>query len=209
MPIEPAYAPARPPDDLPAVELGPPETSVDDNLVEAAADLVPGKALDLGCGSGNDAIWLASHGWTVTAVDPSAEALEEARQAASAVGVSLALQAADLTSWRPSSRFDLVVATGSLPARGMGRSRMLEAAVAAVAPGGTIVVSELDISLHRAGRMAEKLLVSVDELERYLDGFRIVRSGTRLVGHRHGFEEIVMPVAFAVAMRRTDLRTLY
>jgi hypothetical protein len=77
-----------------------------------------------------------------------------------------------------------------------------------VAPGGMIVLTELDVALFRAGRMAEKHLVSVEELERHLDGFRITRSGTRMVRRRHGYEELLMPAAHVVATRRTDLRTL-
>ena len=48
-------------------------------LVREAGGLKPGKALDLGCGEGADAIWLAQQGWTVTAVDVSAVALERAQ----------------------------------------------------------------------------------------------------------------------------------
>jgi hypothetical protein len=218
MSIERAYAPARPPetaqagiaDAVPgsiAVELAPPPRQVDDLVVEAVAHLAPGKALQVGGDAAEVGIWLATRGWIVTLVDGSAEVVDRAREAAAAEDVTLAFIVADPRSWQPASRFDLVVALYSVPARGAGRSRMLETAVEAVAPGGTIVISELDIALDRAGRMAEKHLVSVDELERYLDGFRITRSATRLVSRPHGFEEVVVPVAHVVATRRTDLRT--
>ena len=55
----------------------------------------------------------------------------------------------DLATWTPRSRYDLVFCTFALPARGMGRSRMLETAAAAVAPGGTI--------LHHAHRAVESI----------------------------------------------------
>jgi SAM-dependent methyltransferase len=182
--------------------------TVDPAIVELVADLVPGKALDLGCGSGTDSLWLAERGWTVTAVDPSPDAVDEARHAAASAGVSIVFHEADLASYRPTSVFDLVILTHALPARGRGRSRTLEMAAAAVAPGGRILVADLDVSLAMDGWMAEKHLVSRDELERHLGGFRILRSATRLASRPHGYEELVLPVASVTASRRTDLRTL-
>ncbi len=191
----------------PLATLETPRTPVDEGLIEVAADLPPGKALDLGCGSGQNAIWLAERGWVVTAVDLSAGALAEARGTAAATGVTIVWELADITAWLPASRYDLVVSTFALPPRGMGRGRMLDMAAAAVAPGGSILVSEFDVALAREGRMAEKYLVSTEEVERHLDGFRVNRSRTRLARHRHGYEEIVVPVATVVATRRTDLRS--
>ena len=49
-------------------------------LVAIAGDLPPGRALDVGCGEGADAVWLASRGWTVLGVDVSEVALERARE---------------------------------------------------------------------------------------------------------------------------------
>lgn len=186
-----------------------PRPAVNEGLVEVAADLQPGKALDLGCGEGQNSIWLAQRGWIVTAVDTSASAIDDARDMATASGVdrTIVFEVADIGEWRPVSRYDLVFCTFALPARGMGRSRMLDMAAAAVAPGGTILLTEFDISLRREGWMAEKYLVSIDELERHLSGFRVDRSSVRLVRHRHGFEERVLPVARVIATRRTDLRT--
>jgi 2-polyprenyl-3-methyl-5-hydroxy-6-metoxy-1,4-benzoquinol methylase len=183
-------------------------TPVDQDLIDTAGDLAPGKAIDLGCGSGQNSIWLAQRGWTVTAVDISPGAIADAGDAAQRAGVTVVLDVADITDWRPASRFDLVVSTFALPARGMGRSRMLEMAAAAVAPGGTILISEFDISLRKEGWMAEKYLVSAEELERHLEGFRVNRSTVRISRHRHGYEERVLPVATVVATRRTDLRSL-
>ena len=194
-------------DRAPRTSLEPPHTSVDEDLIDVATDMAPGKALDLGCGSGQNAIWLAQRGWVVTAVDLSTTALAEARAAADAAGVTVVWELADITAWRPVSRYDLVVSTFALPPRGMGRSRMLEMAAAAVAPEGAILVSEFDVALAREGRMAEKHLVSTEEVERHLDGFRVNRSRTRLARRPHGYDEIVVPVATVVATRRSDLRS--
>jgi 2-polyprenyl-3-methyl-5-hydroxy-6-metoxy-1,4-benzoquinol methylase len=56
-------------------------------LIETAQRLTPGKALDLACGTGRNALWLAEHGWSVTAVDGSPAAIEILRQRASEKGI--------------------------------------------------------------------------------------------------------------------------
>jgi len=84
-------------------------------LVEQVADLTPGEALDIGCGEGADAIWLASRGWRVTALDVSTVALERAARHAEREGSEIAgrvlWQPADFRSWASApSSFDLVSA---------------------------------------------------------------------------------------------------
>jgi len=205
----PTAAPAPDWPSAPALEK--PRTPVNEGLIEIAAEMPPGKALDLGCGEGQNSIWLAQRGWIVNAVDMSRSIIEEARDQAAAVGVdrTVVFRDADIATWSPISRYDLVFCTFALPARGMGRSRMLDMAAAAVAPGGTILLIEFDISLRREGWMAEKYLVSLEELERHLAGFRVDRAQVRRARHRHGYEERVLPVADVVATRRTDLRTSF
>jgi SAM-dependent methyltransferase len=202
---------ATAPDWAVAPALERPRTPVNEGLIEVASSMVPGKALDLGCGEGQNAVWLAERGWIVTAVDMSSSAVAEARDYAMAAGVerTIVFEVADVAAWTPVSRYDLVFCTFALPARGMGRSRMLDMAAAAVAPGGTILVTEFDASLRRDGWMAEKYLVSVEELERHLGGFRVEQAGVRRARHRHGYEERVLPVANVIATRRTDLRTRF
>jgi SAM-dependent methyltransferase len=78
-------------------------------LVAEVADLPPGRALDVGCGEGADAVWLAQRGWTVTANDISDVALARARQAAASVGVSVEWVGGDaLQMTFPARSFDLV-----------------------------------------------------------------------------------------------------
>ncbi len=202
---------ATTPDWAVAPALERPRTPVNEGLIEVASSMVPGKALDLGCGEGQNAVWLAERGWIVTAVDMSSSAIADARDYATAAGVerTIIFEVADVAAWTPVSRYDLVFCTFALPARGMGRSRMLDMAAAAVAPGGTILITEFDASLRRDGWMAEKYLVSVDELERHLGGFRVEQAGVRRARHRHGYEERVLPVANVIATRRADLRTSF
>lgn len=79
---------------------------------KALASAVPGRALELGCGHGNTAVWLASRGWTVTAVDISRVALDDAGEHAERAGVSsrITWQHADLRDWTTRETFDLVAA---------------------------------------------------------------------------------------------------
>ncbi|HUR04794.1 MAG TPA: class I SAM-dependent methyltransferase [Nonomuraea sp.] len=111
-------------------------------LVREATDLEPGRALDLGCGEGADAVWLARRGWRVTAVDISGVALERAGRHAAQEGVAERIdwQRHDLATSFPDGVFDLVSAQflhshGDLP-----REEILRRAAAAVAPGGVLLV---------------------------------------------------------------------
>lgn len=109
-------------------------------LVVEVTDLPAGRALDVGCGLGADAIWLAAHGWDVTAVDIAATAVEHARRAGAAAGVRVAWQCRDVLAEPPEpSRYDLVSIQypALLRAAGPGPVRAL---LDAVAPGGTLLV---------------------------------------------------------------------
>nr|MDQ5860933.1 class I SAM-dependent methyltransferase [Actinomycetota bacterium] len=81
-------------------------------LMTEAAHLAPGTALDLGCGEGADAIWLAGRGWEVTALDVSAVALERAEAHARERGQGGKIEwvRQDLATWVPGKLFDLVTA---------------------------------------------------------------------------------------------------
>ena len=71
----------------------------DPTLVSEAGALRPGLALDLATGDGRNAIWLASKGWRVTAVDFSTVALERARRSATRAGVEVEWRQEDLLEW--------------------------------------------------------------------------------------------------------------
>src|SRR5207244_7425189 len=78
-------------------------------LVAAVAGLTPGRALDVGCGEGGDAIWLARCGWTVTAIDVSDVAVARAREAAELAGAAVEWVCGDaLQAGFPPRSFDLV-----------------------------------------------------------------------------------------------------
>lgn len=111
-------------------------------LVREATGLAAGTALDLGCGEGADAIWLARRGWRVTAVDVSATALDRAAGHAAAAGVAnhVDWQRHDLGLSFPTGTFDLVAAHFLHSPVEIPRDQILRSAASAVAPGGTLLV---------------------------------------------------------------------
>jgi len=111
--------------------------NVNGTLAIEVATMRPGTALDVGCGEGADAIWLARAGWEVTALDISTVAVERGRAAAEAAGVSARWVAADFAA-EDLGQFDLVSA--HYPALKHTPDRaVLRALLAAVAPGGTLL----------------------------------------------------------------------
>lgn len=111
-------------------------------LVAQVSGLPPGRALDVGCGEGADAVWLAGQGWSVTAVDVSVVALERGAEAAAAVlggaaAARISWQQADVLSWDPpAAEFDLVTSHYMHAPDFTGLHRRL---AAAVRPGGTFL----------------------------------------------------------------------
>ena len=140
----------------PAVWSGRPNRQL---VVEAGA-LPSGTALDAGCGEGADALWLAERGWSATALDISAVALERAAQRAAArseeVAARITWRQADLLEDEPGGGpYDLVTAQFlHLPPADLGR--LIARTTPHVAPGGTLLVTghsarDLEIPGLRAG----------------------------------------------------------
>lgn len=115
---------------------------VNARLAEVAESLAPGRALDLGCGEGADAIWLARHGWEVVGVDVSPTALSRAAQDAAAAGVADRIRFAqhDLSESFPEGRFDLVSAQFFHCPLSTDRGHALRGAAGAVVPGGLLLI---------------------------------------------------------------------
>ncbi len=114
-------------------------------LVAEVAGLRPGRALDLACGEGRNAIWLAERGWHVTAVDFSDVAIAKAQRRAADEDVDVDFQVEDLLAFEPEARaFDLVLVLYlQLPAA--ERRSVLVTAAEAVAPGGTLLLVGHDL----------------------------------------------------------------
>ena len=113
-------------------------------LARFAEPLPVGTALDLGCGVGGNALWLAQRGWQMTAVDISRNALERAAAHAASADILdlIDFQQHDLARTFPAGAFDLVYALYLQSPIAFPRERVLQAAAAAVAPGGLLLIVE-------------------------------------------------------------------
>ncbi|MGV0744543.1 FAD-dependent oxidoreductase [Mycolicibacterium sp. XJ870] len=115
---------------------------VNAQLAKLAADLPAGRALDLGCGEGGDAVWLAENGWRVTATDVSDTAIGRATAEAQARGVTdrITFERHELSESFPDGSFDLVSAQFLQSPIAMDRIGVLRRAAAVVAPGGQLII---------------------------------------------------------------------
>lgn len=148
-------------------------------LVEELNALVPGKALDVACGEGRNAVWLASKGWRVTGADFSRAGLAKAQRLATDRGVEVTWVEADVVEWRPpAASFDLVVVMYlHLPAE--QRRRALAHAAAALVPGGVLLVVGHDTSnllKGTGGPQDPAVLFTPEEIVEDLSGLQIERA---------------------------------
>ena len=120
-------------------------------LVHEISGVVAGRALDVGAGEGGDAVWLAEHGWRVTANDISRRALDRVSAEAERRGLRIECNHTDANALDPfaSGAFDLVSAHyASIPRTPDGRG--VRNLLNAVAPGGTLLVVSHDLEPMRA-----------------------------------------------------------
>jgi SAM-dependent methyltransferase len=150
-------------------------------LVAEVADLSPGRALDVGCGEGADAIWLAGRGWAVTAVDISDVAIGRAREAAERAGATVEWVCGDaLQSAFPARSFDLVSMQYPALPKAAGEPAA-KALLDTVRPGGLLVVVYHDLDDEHREHMKSRGVdpadyVGAEELIRLLsDNFTIER----------------------------------
>ncbi|GAA2071261.1 class I SAM-dependent methyltransferase [Actinomadura alba] len=113
-------------------------------LVAEASHLATGVALDVGCGEGADALWLASRGWQVTAVDFSTTALQRGAEHADALGAEVAGNIrwvhADLIAWVPAEGYFDLVSAQFMHLPEVPRKALFARLATAVAPGGTLLI---------------------------------------------------------------------
>ena len=148
-------------------------------LVAEVADLTPGRALDVGCGEGADAIWLARHGWTVTAIDISDLALRRAREAAERAGAVVEWISGDAQrAPLPVRSFDLVSLQYPALPKAAGDATV-RALLDTVRPGGLLLAVYHDLDDEHREHMRSKGTdpadyVGADDLGRLLgDDFTV------------------------------------
>jgi thioredoxin reductase len=183
---------------------------VNPQLEAEASALSPGRALDVGCGEGGDAVWLASQGWSVTAMDFASAALERTSAHATSAGVGerVTTRQADVRTWDPrDERWDLVSSQFMhLPDGGMvDLARRL---ASAVAPGGTLLVVGHHPDDHATGLRhghhsflftAESLLPALDPTEFEVE---VCEARTRTATHPHSGDEVTVRDSVLRARRR-------
>ena len=178
-------------------------------LAAEAPSLTPGRALDIGCGEGGDAVWLARQGWQVTAVDFADAALARVAEHAAEAGVAdrVETRRVDVRTFEPDGEaWDLVTShffhlpDGRMP-------DVVRRLAAAVAPGGTLlVVGHHPDDLHTGLRHGHtSFMFTADELVPALpDDFEVevCESRPRTQAHPETGEEIEVADATLRARRR-------
>jgi SAM-dependent methyltransferase len=157
-------------------------TAPSEFLIAETEALPPGRALDVACGAGRNAVWLARRGWAVTGVDFSDVALRAARELAASAGVEVEWIEADAVTWiPPRGAYDLVtVMYLQLPAA--ERRAALGHAAAAVAPGGTLLVvghDLLNLTEGWGGPTQAEVLFTPDDVVSEIGGL-VIESARRV-----------------------------
>ena len=157
-------------------------------LVQTASVLTPGRALDLACGTGRNALWLAERGWDVTAVDGAPTAIETLRSRATERGLKINAVVADLEKDQfeiEPARWDLVAICYYL------QRNLFEPAKRGVAPGGVLISI---VHRNEPGEPDGPFRLRPGQLEEYFTGWEILhhREGKAIdPAHRRAVAEIV------------------
>ncbi len=137
-------------------------------LVETARKLRPGCALDLACGTGRNALWLARNGWAVTAVDGAWAAIDILRERARSTGVTVDARIADLKSHSleiEPERYDLVAICYYL------QRDLFAPAKSAVKPGGVLLAI---VHITEGNEEPTESRLRPGELQQYFEGWQIL-----------------------------------
>jgi len=163
-------------------------------LIREAGELTPGRVLDIGCGEGADAVWLAEQGWHVTAIDTAEVAVERARAMAAERGVDkqITFEVATLADWLGSylgESFDLICGfffpAPVVTEQARELARMLH-------PGGTMLWVDHDWGGQRPERMSPlQMEALITDLVAETDIRRSSRNVTHGAGAHH-HEDLIL-----------------
>lgn len=180
-----------------------------------AASLAPGRALDVGCGEGGDALWLAQNGWQVTASDFADAALARVAEHAAEAGLGdrVETRRIDVRTFEPDGEtWDLVTSHFvHLPDGGM--VDVVRRLASAVAPGGTLLVvghdpGDLATGLRHGHRSfmhtADQLLPALDDGLDDAWEVEVCESRPRTQAHPQTGEEVAVADAVLRARRRAS-----
>ncbi|MDA8359924.1 MAG: class I SAM-dependent methyltransferase [Actinomycetota bacterium] len=148
-------------------------------VAEVTSSLEPGKALDLACGEGRNARWLASRGWKVTAVDFSSVAIEKARRLSEGHPGEVDWRCADIVTWSPPElAFDLAVLSYvQLP--GTQMQDVCRHAADALAPGGHLLLvghARMNLTEGVGGPQDPAVLYEPEDVCAWLPGLQVQRA---------------------------------
>lgn len=115
-----------------------------------------GSAFDAGCGEGQDLAWLASQGYSCRGLDFTPEGVAKTRRLLEHRGLAAQVEQADLSLWRVTQQFDLVLCVNALQFLGVDAPRALEQVMLAVARGGV-----LGLSVFAREREEEKITSTI------------------------------------------------
>ncbi len=184
------------------------------NIDPVSFGVVPGRAVDLACGEGRNAVWLAAKGWDVTGVDFSAAGIQTGRSGAAAEGVGVEWVVADLIDWELGEGCWELVAHVYLHWPTAIREPFLRRCAAGLAPGGYFVIVGHDrdnIEHGHGGPQDPDVLTTPGELSELLEscGLEVVeakivhRPVTLEGGHGQAGPEAADAIDHVVVARRT------
>ena len=172
-------------------------------LVAEVAGIMPGRALDVGCGEGADAIWLAQQGWRVTAIDISDVALDRARGAAERAGVAVEWIRGDaLHTPFPPRSFDLVSLQYPALPKATGDAA-LHQLLDSLASGGLLLAVYHDLDDEHREQMKAR---GVDPADYYSCDDLAASLGDDFTVERHALEPRVDPPPGTPHLRDVVLR---
>jgi SAM-dependent methyltransferase len=168
-------------------------------LIEIAQKLPPGKALDLACGAGRNALWLAAHGWSVTAVDGASSAIHILRDRASERHFKIDAHVADLEK----GEYEIAAAAWDLVVIGYYLQRDLFApAKRGVAPGGILLAI---VHITEPGEEPTSHRLRPGELKQYFQGWEILHDHEGSPGDAD-HKRLVAEIAARPPASRSDSR---